>query len=191
MVTGRAADISDSDCHWLLATLHWVSGMMGLRRWGHCQHCQHWLLANTGIANHCQSGLWPAPQPPLGSGLLLSALSPASLLTTHDTHHTSRGCDTGGAATWRNFQHHLDFLHQYSIFYLIIVRTYFEWLLRELLKYKVGMLCLMKGNNISRSGSMSKDNGCEIKFNICGYFPASENPREIAEQQVMCQLRKN
>ena len=26
---------------------------------------------------------------------------------------------------------------------------------------------------------MSKDNGCEIKFNICGYFPASENPREI------------
>ena len=50
------------------------------------------------------------------------------------------------------------------------------------------MLCLMKGNNISRSGSMSKDNGCEIKFNICGYFPASENPIEIAEQQVMCQL---
>ena len=45
-----------------------------------------------------------------------------------------------------------------------------------------------EGNNISRSGSMSKDNGCEIKFNICGYFPASENPGEIAEQRVMCQL---
>ena len=56
------------------------------------------------------------------------------------------------------------------------------------LKYNKVYCLFDEGNNISRSGSMSKDNGCEIKFNICGYFPASENPGEIAEQRVMCQL---
>ena len=38
-----------------------------------------------------------------------------------------------------------------------------------------------------RSGSMSQDNGYEIKFNSFGYVPASENQRARADRFI-CQL---
>ena len=88
-----------------------VSGMMGLRRcWG--GHCQHWLLANTGIGNHCQrvGSLCPSRHSAQVCSSLLCLRPRSPLLTTHDTHHTSRGCVTSGP---RVTQHHLDFLHQF------------------------------------------------------------------------------
>ena len=186
MVTGPAADISDSDCHWL----------------PHCTECQGWWASGGGdIALptltagkhwHCQ----PLPEWALACALAATRLRSAPLssvsgLAAHNTWHTShitglshrrRSNMTQLATSSWLFASIFNLLsyHCYNLFWVALTGA-----VKVQGRY---MLCLMKGNNISRSGSMSKDNGCEIKFNICGYFPASENPREITEHRVMCQL---
>ena len=104
-------------------------------------------IANTdcwqtlATANHCQACL--------GSGLLpfsLLCLRPrcSLLLTTHDTHHTSRG---SRGVMWRNII--LTFAPIFNRFHCY-TRTSSEWVaFRETVnvygRYTRYMLCLMKG----------------------------------------------